>query len=150
MRTAPVYRKLLSFISSGLGDRIASVAADYGVEAPLVKHYELGWRDPFNLSAYNAVFLVPDHVAPDRQKVLARVSVAMVAAIRGSSIEALTDAMLVYSDAIPTLFEDDPTAGGAVFEVLVDDIDLSLPASGSAPVGVVTVLMTVSADQMST
>ena len=148
MKTAKVYQSFLGFVEASLNPRLAELATEYGIPVAPVKRFYLGWRDPFTLTDYNAAMVVPDRISPDRGRALAQASLAVLVALKAPSVEALTGAMGVYADALADIVEMDPTSGGAAFESFVDDIDLSLPGPGSSPIGVVTVLVNLSLDQM--
>lgn len=148
MRTATTWRGILDFVSSKLNAQIAVEAASSKLAADGVKVFGLGWQDPFRLPSYNAVFVVPDQLKPSRSELLVRAPIAFVAALRANSPAALYDAMSVYADAIANIFEADSTAGGIAFEVQIGDSDFSLPAPGAPLVGALTVLGTVSIDQL--
>jgi hypothetical protein len=148
MRTAGVWRGILKFLTSSLNEHLAREAADSGLRAEPVRVFSLGWQDPFRLPEYNALLIIPDRLMPMRDEILVKAPIAFVAAIRSSSPEALADAMAVYADAFANVFEEDPRAAGAAHEVLVNDMDFSLPAPGAPLVGALTVLATVSIDQI--
>lgn len=148
MKTARIWRGVLAYCAKKMNAQVAIEAGVSGLLADPVKKFELGWQDPFNLQSYNALFIVPDRLRLTRGELLVKAPIAIVIALRAATSPALADAMAVYADAIANIFEADPTAGGVAHEVLLDEFDFSLPAPGAPLVGALTVLGTVSVDQI--
>ncbi|NLX25083.1 MAG: hypothetical protein GXY61_03860 [Lentisphaerae bacterium] len=148
MKAWDLYRNISAFLKNRLNEKLASEASEDACNVGYINSFGIGWKDPFFLKAYNAVMVVPDTLrrADDLLEYLA--SVAIVCAIKTPTPEALTDQMGIYADAINNLFEDDPTAGDAVFESQIIDCDFSLPTPGAPVIGVVTLILSVQLDRI--
>jgi hypothetical protein len=148
MRTWRIYQEVKDFLAQGLGGLLERIAAEGQVTVSPVKSFSIGWKDPFGLKDYNAVMIVPDTAKRVHAQRLDTITIAAVAALKARDVETLTDQMGLYADALGSLFEEDPSIGGAAFEASVDDVDFSLPTQGSPVIGVVTAIISVRMDQM--
>jgi len=92
--------------------------------------------------------VVPDTIKRNDDAVTDDVSIAIIAALKASTPDTLSDQMGIYADAIATVFENDPTLGGIAFESNVIDIDFSLPAPGSPLIGALTAIIMVRMDRI--
>lgn len=148
MKAWKLYRNVKTFLEANLNAQLAREAAADAIEVSSVKSFTIGWKDPFNLQEYNTVLVVPDTLRRANEQLENLASIAIVVALRAESPDALTDQMGVYADAIANVFEDDPTAGGTVFESQVIDFDFSLPARGASLIGALTIILSVQLDRI--
>lgn len=143
MRLWNIFRSVKEYLEQNLNTKIEVFAQDANISCAAAKAFWVGWRDPFNLKDYNSVFVVPDTIKRNNETVTDDVSIAIIAALKAPTPDALSDQMGIYADAITAVIEDDPTLGGVSFETNIIDIDFSLPAPGSPLIGALTVLIMV-------
>ncbi len=148
MKAWKLYRNVKTFLEAKLNAQLAIEAAADVIAVSSVKAFAIGWRDPFNLKEYNTVLIVPDTLKRANEQIEDIASVAIVAALRADTPDALADQMSIYADAITNVFEADPTAGGKVFESQAIDFDFSLPAPGASLVGALTIILSVQLDRI--
>lgn len=148
MNAWKLYRNIKIFLETTLNAQLAIEAAADQIVVSSTKAFAIGWRDPFNLKEYNSLLIVPDTLRRANEQLEDLASVAIIAALKASTPDALADQMGVYADAIATVFEADPTAGGKVFEAQTIDFDFSLPAPGAPLVGALTIILSVQLDRI--
>lgn len=148
MNVKEVCRDFQDFLEARLNTQVAIEAAEISKTVAGVRKVVLGWKDPTGLQEYPQAFIIPDFISQEPEKKLAVIQLAVVMAVKGSSTEDVSDIQLIYADALANILETDPTAGGTGFEVNLENIDISLPGPGSAPVGVVTALISVLSDRI--
>lgn len=148
MKAWKLYRNLKTFLEVKLNTQLAVEAAADSITVSSVKAFSIGWRDPFNMKEYNTILIVPDTLRRANEQLEDLASVAIIAALRAETPDALADQMGAYADAIANVFETDSTAGGKVFEAQVIDFDFSLPAQGAPLVGALTIILSVQLDRI--
>lgn len=148
MKIWNIYKELKEYLEQNLNAKVKALAIDAKIVCAEAKAFWVGWRDPFNLKDYNSVFVVPDTIKRNDDAVTDDVSIAIIAALKASTPDTLSDQMGIYADAIGTVFENDPTLGGIAFESNVIDIDFSLPAPGSPLIGALTAIIMVRMDRI--
>jgi len=148
MRLWNIFRSVKDYLEQNLNAKIEVCAHDANVSCAAAKTFWVGWRDPFNLKDYNSVFVVPDTIKRNNESITDDVSIAIIAALKAATPDALSYQMGIYADAIAAVIEEDPKLGGISFDTNIVDIDFSLPAPGSPLIGALTVLIVVLVDRL--
>lgn len=146
--TTKLAGELKAYLETNLNAKVSEVAAAAGVELKAFEYFQLGWADPFSLSRYNGLLVVPDRLQVRSGEEDILFPFDLVAVISDSDLERITRGQLAAFDALYALIDEDPELGGLCFEATVVENSFYAPVSGTGLVAINHTKLNLSVDTL--